>query len=99
MVVAAPLPGWLECASSFGPHLNVSFFGNSSFLEPVWAHHSIPKPGSAMPQRGKLGIRFGIYFGTQGVEQKSRADFAPAIKLPLSKLTATDNIMLGNHGQ
>jgi hypothetical protein len=30
-----------------------------------------------------------------GVEQKSRADFAPEIKLPLSKLTATDNIMLG----
>jgi hypothetical protein len=33
------------------------------------------------------------------VEQKSRADFAPDIELPLSKLTATDNIMLGNHGQ
>jgi hypothetical protein len=37
------------------------------------------------------------------VEQKSRADFAPdfapEIKLPLSKLTATGNIMLGNHGQ
>jgi hypothetical protein len=35
------------------------------------------------------------------VEQKSRADFAPdfapEIRLPLSKLTATDNIMLGNH--
>ena len=31
------------------------------------------------------------------VEQKSRADFAPDIKLPLSMLTATDNIMLGNH--
>jgi hypothetical protein len=31
------------------------------------------------------------------VEQKSRADFAPGIELPLSKLTATDNIMLGNH--
>jgi hypothetical protein len=28
------------------------------------------------------------------VEQKSRADFAPDIELPLSKLTATDNIML-----
>ena len=37
------------------------------------------------------------------VEQRSRADFAPDfapdIKLPLSKLTATDNIMLGNHVQ
>jgi hypothetical protein len=33
------------------------------------------------------------------VEQKSRADFAPDIKLPLSKLTATDNIMVSNHGQ
>jgi hypothetical protein len=33
------------------------------------------------------------------VEQKSRADFGSDIKLPLSKLTATDNIMLGNHGQ
>jgi hypothetical protein len=35
------------------------------------------------------------------VEQKSRADFAPEfapdIKLPLIKLTATDNIRLGNH--
>ena len=30
------------------------------------------------------------------VEQKSRADFAPDTELPLSKLTATDNIMLGN---
>jgi hypothetical protein len=29
----------------------------------------------------------------------SPPDFAPEIKLPLSKLTATDNIMLGNHGQ
>jgi CubicO group peptidase (beta-lactamase class C family) len=28
------------------------------------------------------------------VEQKSRANFAPEFKLPLSKLTATDNIML-----
>jgi hypothetical protein len=36
---------------------------------------------------------------THIVEQKSRADFAPDIELPLSKLTATDNIMLGNHGQ
>jgi hypothetical protein len=33
------------------------------------------------------------------VEQKSRADFAPDIELPLSMLTATDNIMLGNHDQ
>jgi hypothetical protein len=37
------------------------------------------------------------------VEQKSRADFAPEfapdIELPLIKLTATDNIMLGNHDQ
>jgi len=33
------------------------------------------------------------------VEQKSRAVFAPDIKLPLSKLTATDNIVLGNHGE
>jgi hypothetical protein len=31
------------------------------------------------------------------VEQKSRADFAPDIELPLGMLTATDNIMLGNH--
>jgi hypothetical protein len=34
------------------------------------------------------------------VEHKSPADFAPEFapdfKLPLSKLTATDNIMLGN---
>jgi hypothetical protein len=29
----------------------------------------------------------------------SPPDFAPEIKLPLSKLTATDNIMLGKHGQ
>ena len=35
----------------------------------------------------------------EGVEQKSRADFAPDTELPLSKLTATDNIMLWNHGQ
>jgi hypothetical protein len=28
------------------------------------------------------------------VEQKSRANFAPEFKLPLNKLTATDNIML-----
>jgi hypothetical protein len=37
------------------------------------------------------------------VEYKSRADFAPEFapdfKLPLSKLTATDNIMIGNHDQ
>jgi hypothetical protein len=37
------------------------------------------------------------------VEHKSRVDFAPKFapdfKLPLSKLTATDNIMLGNHDQ
>ena len=33
------------------------------------------------------------------VEQRSRADFAPDFNLPLSKLTATDNIMLGNHDQ
>ena len=40
---------------------------------------------------------------SHSVEQKSCADFAPDfapdIKLPLSKLTATDNIMLGNHVQ
>jgi DDE superfamily endonuclease len=37
------------------------------------------------------------------VEHKSRADFAPEFapdfKLPLSKPTATNNIMLGNHDQ
>jgi hypothetical protein len=37
------------------------------------------------------------------VEQRSRADFAsdfaPDSELPLSKLTATDNIMLGDHDQ
>ena len=47
--------------------------------------------------------------GSQGipkqstVEQMSRADFAPDFapdsELPLSKLTATNNIMLGNHDQ
>jgi hypothetical protein len=36
----------------------------------------------------------GIGLCTDYVEQKSRANFAPEFKLPLSKLTATDNIML-----
>jgi hypothetical protein len=45
----------------------------------------LPAIPSSLEQMG--GYRF--------VEQKSRADFAPDIESPLSKLTATDNIMLG----
>jgi hypothetical protein len=48
-------------------------------------------------------LREGLVNQIKGVEHKSRADFAPEFapefKLPLSKLTATDNIMLGNHDQ
>jgi hypothetical protein len=68
MVTVAPWRGRLECISSFGPYLNASFFGNSSFLEPVWAHHSIPAPRSTMPQReGNLGSVLESILGSKAI--------------------------------
>ena len=60
----------------------------------------IPRPREFI-QFKTTGFR--LVFPLISVEHKSRADFAPEFapefKLPLSKLTATDNIMLGNHDQ
>jgi hypothetical protein len=68
----------------------------------VLAVHSVGVTGGP---RARMRLKrvtllcFTLFMERLIVEHKSRADFAPDFKLPLSKLTATDNIMLGNHDQ